>query len=152
MFNRFRATWAMPLVGALLIVIVACSGDGKVNGPVLSSPRQPLIGGGGMDAIVGGEVVFDENAACLFLGRGEHQVPVVRPHGAEWQTDPPAVKIQGKSIEPGMSVEGGGGHIPYDSVRQLAGDAVADAALACAGPTGEIAFFNRGSRVDVLSD
>lgn len=140
-------------MASLFIAIAACSGEGKVDGPVLTSPPQPLVGAGRTDAQVSGEVVFDEDIGCLFLGRGNRQVPVVWPHGARWQAEPPAVKLQGKVIEPGMSVEGGGGYLNHNSVEQMAGTEVADAARACTrGFFGEIAFFNRSSKVEVLSD
>lgn len=144
------------LIATLVISLasfVSCSGTGRVDGPVLTSPRQPLIGGGGMDAGVGGTVVFDESTGCLYLGAGNLRSPVVWPQGASWQPDPPAVKLQGQVIEPGMAVSGGGGYIGHERVENLAGAAVADAALACVtGPYDDIAFFNRGSEVRVATD
>ncbi len=152
MSKRFRRANSLWLIAALLSAVIACSGEGKVNGPVLSSPRQPLIGGGGTDAGVGGEVVYDAGVGCLYLGNGDVRTPVVWPHGASWQEEPPAVKLRGRLIEPGMSVKGSGGHLSHETIRELAGDSVADAARACALGSNEIAFFNRGSKVDVLSD
>ena len=110
-----------------------------------------------MDGIVRGSVVFDESAGCLYLGSSsENRKAVVWPAGASWQADPPAVKIHGQLIEPGMSVEGGGGYVLYESIKAFAGTAVADAAQACAdptgltGPTADVALFNVGSEVDVV--
>ncbi len=86
-----------------------------------------------MDAIVSGTVVFDGSAGCLYLEHhSKDQHPVVWPAGASWQADPPAVKIHGQLIEPGMSVEGGGGYVPYEFIKAVAGIAVADAAQVCA--------------------
>ncbi len=51
-----------------------------------------------------------------------------------------------------MSVLGGGGYHQHDLIKELAGFRVADAAQACVGPTGEIAFFNIGSDVNVVTD
>ena len=102
-------------------------------------------------------MAFDESAGCLYLGSSsENRKVVVWPAGASWQADPPAVKIHGQLIEPGMSVEGGGGYVPYESIKAVAGTAVADAAQVCAdragqpGPTADVAFFNVGSKVDVV--
>ena len=135
------------------VSVVPSSGSGSVDGPVLTSP-QPDGRFGGMDGIVRGIVVFDESAGCLYLGSSsENRKAVVWPAGASWQADPPAVKIHGQLIEPGMSVEGGGGYVLYESIKAFAGTAVADAAQACAdptGPTADVALFNVGSEVDVV--
>ncbi len=105
-----------------------------------------------MDAEVRGTVVFDENTGCLFLELENIRYPVVWPAGASWRADPPAVELQGQLIEPGMSVDGGGGYLNYEGVEEDAGIIVADAAQACAGPTGEVAFFNIGGDVSVVTD
>ena len=139
-------------------ILVSCSGNGEiagigqVDGPVLTSPRPSLINGGGLDALVIGTVVFDENTGCLFLELENHRYPVVWPAGASWRANAPAVELQGQLIEPGMSVEGGGGYLKYEHIKVSAGTAVADAAQACADPTGQIAFFNMGSDVKVVTD
>jgi len=109
---RGRASGAalrLLLVATLVTTLVACSGSGRVDGPVLSSPRPPLFGGGGMDADIRGTVVFDEGSGCLLLElENGDRLPVVWPAGASWRADPPAVALQGQLIEPGMSVDGGG--------------------------------------------
>src|SRR3989304_5086104 len=115
-----------------MLVLMSCTGTGRVDGPVLTSPHQPLVGG---------VVVFDENTGCLLLGG---RYPVVWPAGASWQADPPAVKLQGQLIEPDMTVEGGGGFLKYEHVKGTAGAVVADAARRWAGPTGDGAFFDPG--------
>ncbi len=147
-------------IAVLAACLMSCSESGLVDGvdgPVLTSP-QPDGSFGGMNGIVSGTVVFDESAGCLYLEhhRVKDRSPVVWPAGASWQADPPAVKIHGQLIEPGMYVEGGGGYLRYDVIKVLAGDAVADAAQACnshAYPTDSsisIGFFNVGSEVDVV--
>ena len=138
------------MVLAMALVVSGCSSEGSVDGPVLISPRPPLLGGGGMDAEVGGTLAFD--GECLHLVHGDVEYPVVWPHGASWQTDPPAVALDGQFLEPGMSVSGGGGYLDRDRIEQEAGSQVADAAQSCIGATGEIAFFNIGSQVEVVSD
>lgn len=105
-----------------------------------------------MGAQVGGTVVFDENTGCLFLERENIRYPVVWPAGASWRADPPAVELQGQLIEPGMTVEGGGGYLKYEHVKGSAGTVVADAAQACAGPSGEVALFNIRGKVSVVTD
>ena len=52
-----------------------------------------------------------------------------------------------------MSVEGAGLYLRYGSIKMVAGEAVADAAYECIDPSApypQIAFFNQGSRVDVV--
>jgi hypothetical protein len=100
-----------------------------------------------MDADVWGTLVLDGETGCLLLQQEGIGYPVVWPAGASWEPVPPSVKLQGQVIEPGMSVSGGGGYIQRDHVERSAGAEVADAASACAGPTGEIALFNIGSEV-----
>lgn len=80
------------------------------------------------------------------------QSAVVWPAGASWCVDPPAVELQGQLFEPGMIVEGAGGAFQHEQVEEVAGTAVADAAQACAGPAGEVAFFNLGSEVSDHTD
>ncbi len=117
-------------------------------GPVLTSPPSDEDSGG-RDSPVSGTLVFDKGTGCLYLNR----TPVVWPAGATWQADPPAVKIHGQLIEPGMKVKGSGGYSRYDSIKLSAGEAVADAAYECIDPSApypQIAFFNKDSRVDVV--
>lgn len=137
------------LAVAMTLVIAGCSSAGTVDGPVLSSPRPALVGGGGMDAIVEGTLEFDGD--CLHLVQGDVEYPVVWPAGAAWQPDPPSVWVDDKSIEPGATVSGAGGYLSRGHVEQMAGPHVADAAERCSGATGEIAFFNAGSGVEVTS-
>ncbi|MCP4241101.1 MAG: hypothetical protein GY772_11120 [bacterium] len=81
------------------------------------------------------------------------QYPLVWPAGTRWQEDPPTVVLEdSETVEPGMTVYGGGGYLYRDHVEQLSGSAVAEAAARCAGPTGEIAFFHIESDVDVVAD
>lgn len=105
-----------------------------------------------MSAEIKGTVVFDKDSGCIFLeSENGERSPVVWPAGTSWHANPPAVELQGQLIEPGMFVEGAGGALHYERVEELAGTAVADAAEKCAGPTGEVAFFNMGSEVSVLT-
>ena len=145
-----RRAGLLSVLVAMTLVISGCSSEGSVDGPVLTSPRPPLFGGGGMDAIVAGSLAFDGD--CLHLIEREVEYPVVWPRGASWETDPPSVMLDGQSIEPGMSVTGGGGYLDRDHVEQMAGSQVADAAERCTGSTGEIAFFNVGSGIVVTSN
>ncbi len=106
-----------------------------------------------MAADIRGTLVFDDNSGCLFLeSENGQRLPVVWPAGASWRADPPAVKLQGQFIEPGSFVEGAGGALQHERVQELAGTAVADAAQECAGPAGEIAFFNIGGDVRVVPE
>lgn len=57
----------------------------------------------------------------------------------------------GQVVERGMTVYGGGGYLDRGGIERMAGTEVADAADACAGPTGEIAIFNIGSEVTMTS-
>lgn len=135
---------------ALLLVLAGCSAVGRVDGPVLTSPR-PGLTGGGTDALISGTLVYDEALSCLHLELDEVEYPVVWPAGTRWQDDPPAViLIGGDRAELGASVEGGGGYYPVGQVFKLAGEAVATEAQRCIGSTDEVAFFNLGSRVELV--
>jgi hypothetical protein len=147
--NGVVGTSAVALSVALL---AACGGSdvGAVDGPVLTSPPGP--GDGGMAAEVRGTVEIRDGCVLLVLEDipGAPAYPVVWPAGTTWQPDPPAVVLEGdRPLEPGTSVTGAGGYLQRDAIEQVAGSAVADAAEACAGETGEIALFNVGSDVRV---
>ncbi len=139
---------------SLSVVLVDRHPYGVVDGPVLSSPPSSELISTGMEAIVSGTVVLDENTGCLYLGRGDSGSPVIWPSGASWQMDPPAVKLQGHVVELGMYVHGGGGTMSYEWVKRLAGSAVADAVKACAehADARSILWFNIDSQVDVIDD
>jgi hypothetical protein len=102
-----------------------------------------------MAALLAGTLTFD--GECLGLIDGDIEYPVVWPSGASWESDPPSIVLDGQTIEPGSTVSGEGGYLTRDNVEERAGSQVADAAERCAGPTGEIAFFNMGSEVEVTS-
>ena len=135
---------------SLSVVLVDRQPYGVVDGPVLSSPPASELIWTGMEAAISGTVVYEEGTGCLYLGRGDSGSPVIWPSGASWQSDPPAVKLQGHVVELGMYVLGGGGTMSYEWVKRLAGAAVADAAQTCAehADAGEILWFNVGSEVD----
>lgn len=142
----------------LAVVTAGCSSAaGAIDGPVLTSRAQMFGPSGGMAAEVTGVLLFDESTNCLLIELEGVQYSVVWPAGTRWQEDPPAVVLEdGETVEPGMTVYGGGGYLQPDRstrrsvVQQLSSPAVAEAAERCAGPTGEIAFFNIESEVDVL--
>jgi hypothetical protein len=105
-----------------------------------------------MAAEVTGELIVDESINCILMELEDVRYPLVWPAGTRWQEDPPAVVLaDGQIVEAGMTVYGGGGYLSRDHVEELAGSEVAAAAERCAGPTGEIAFFNIGSEVDVVT-
>jgi len=134
---------------AIALILAGCSSAGAVDGPVLTSPRPAPWGAGGMDAILEGTLALDGD--CLRLIQGDIEYPVVWPAGASWAPDPPSVVADGQTIEPGSTVWGEGGYLTRDHVEQLAGSQVAGEAERCSGPTDEIAFFNIGSEVEVIS-
>jgi hypothetical protein len=140
---------AGSFVVAMALIITGCSSSGAVDGPVLTSPRPSLFGVDGMAAVLTGTLAIDGD--CLQLIDGDIEYPVVWPSGASWESQPPSVVLDGQTIEAGTTVSGEGGYLYRDHVEQLAGSQVAHAAERCAGPTGEIAFFNIGSDVDVTS-
>lgn len=143
----------LALLVTVAVGLAGCSSAGDIDGPVLTSPAQLFGPSGGMAAEVTGVLILDESTNCLLMEMEGVQYPLVWPAGARWQEDPPAVVLEGgETVEPGMTVYGGGGYLQRDHVEQLAGSAVAEAAERCAGPTGEIAFFNIESEVDVSVD
>ena len=140
---------------AVAMASTACSNNqasvGSIDGPVLASPGPESDLLDGMAAEVTGTLVLDQTTGCLIMELEGVRYPLVWPAGTTWQEDPPAVVLEdGEKAEPGMTVYGAGGYLYRDHVEQLAGPEVADAADICAGPTGEIAFFNIGSEVDVI--
>ena len=100
-----------------------------------------------MDAIVSGTLAFGGD--CVHLIQADIEYPVVWPFGASWEPDLPAVVLGAEVFEPGVTVTGGGGWLNRERVESFAGASVANAAAECIGPTGEIAFFNIGSDVEV---
>ena len=124
---------------------------------MLTSP-DPVGVFGGVDAPLGGTVVFDEEAGCLYLGSSQLGAP--KPGGVAIRGDlagrsARGDRLQGQVIEPGMKVKGGGGSGgggSYEGIRNVAGVAVADAVQACADhvDTDSVAFFNVGSEVDLV--
>lgn len=126
---------------------------GRVEGPVLVSPLPESDVLEGMAAEVKGTVVFDSDTGCLLLELESVRYPLVWPAGTTWRSDPPGVRLEdGQVVEPGTTVYGGGGYLDRGGIEWMAGATVADAAEACAGPTGEIAIFNPGSEVTIISD
>jgi len=134
------------------MILAACSSTGAVDGPVLTSPAELLGPSGGMTAEVTGVLIYDESTNCLLMELEDVQYPLVWPAGTRWQEDPPAVVLDnGEKVEPGMTVYGGGGYLQRDQFEEMTGPAVAAAANRCTGPTGEIAFFNIESDVEVVA-
>lgn len=96
-------------------------------------------------------LIHDETSDCLLMELEGVRYPLVWPAGTSWQEDPPAVVLDnGELVEPGMTVYGGGGYLQAEQIEEMTGPAVAAAADRCAGPTGEIAFFNIDSEVEVV--
>lgn len=98
-------------------------------------------------------LTYDESTSCLLMELEDVQYPLFWPAGGRWQEDPPAVVLDnGEIVEPGMKVYGGGDYLQREQVEALTGPAVAAAADRCTGPSGEIAFFNIESEVEVVAD
>lgn len=143
--------WMISAFVGLAVVVAGCSSMGTVDGPVLTS-RSELFGpSGGMAAEVTGVLIHDETSDCLLMELEEVRYPLVWPAGTRWQEDPPAVVLDnGEVVEPGMTVYGGGGYLQAEQIEEMTGPVVAAAADRCTGPTGEIAFFNIESEVEVV--
>lgn len=104
-----------------------------------------------MAAEVTGVLTFDETENCLRMELEGVAYPLVWPAGTRWHDDPPAVVLaNGDRVEPGMTVYGGGGYVSTANLEASAGPTVAAAAQHCLGPSGEVAFFNVGSEVEVI--
>lgn len=140
-------------VAMLAVIVTGCASTGADDGPVLTS-RSELFGpSGGMTAEVTGVLVYDESSNCLLMELEDVRYPLIWPAGTRWQEDPPAVVLDsGQKAEPGMTVYGGGGYLQPEDIEEWTGPAVAAAADRCTGPTGEIAFFNIESEVEVIGN
>jgi hypothetical protein len=137
--------------GMLAVIVAGCSSTGAIDGPVLTSPAELFGPSGGMTPEVTGVLVYDESANCLLMELEEVQYPLIWPAGTRWQEEPAAVVLDnGEMVLPGMTVYGAGGYLQREHIEELTGPAVAAAADRCTGPTGEIAFFNIESEVDVV--
>lgn len=138
-------------IGMLAVIVTGCVSTGSVAGSVLTSPAEPFGPSGGMAAEITGVLVYDESSNCLLIELEDLLYPVVWPAGTRWQEDPPAVVLRnGVRVEPGMTVYGGGGYLQREHIEEMTGPAVAAAADLCTGATGEIAFFNIESDVEVV--
>lgn len=122
-----------------------------VDGPVLRSPPPPPGELEEQTAEVQGTLVLEDG--CLLLGPGDDLNPELRyppiwPAGTTWQSDPPGVVLgSGEVVLIGEAVYGGGG---YPQGVNLNWDAlVREFAIACAGPTGEVAVFNPGGDIEL---
>jgi hypothetical protein len=123
-----------------------------IDGPLL---RSPFDNGDEIDAIVQGTLALEGD--CLVLQdrdtTGTISFPVVWPTNTSWQPDPPTVVLaHGDPIPLGAKVSGGGGYLPVETVAAMAGEAVAEAAADCIGPTDEIGYFNAGATVETEPD
>ncbi|MEO5664423.1 MAG: hypothetical protein ABIR39_14175 [Nocardioides sp.] len=146
------ALLALAIFGAVKVLRPAAlpGGDAHVDGPLLVS-AAPGVSRGGMDAQIMGEINFDDG--CLLLAG--HLV--VWPNGTEWDEAATEVVLpNGSRVGVGDAVSGGGG---YPRVKDFAagkdpygvyGDAGTRILRTCAGPTGEVAFFNEGSEVELV--
>lgn len=127
------------------------------------SPPPPSGGGDQLAAIVGGVIVLDRG--CLLLDQYAHfadladppdpaavRYPVIWPAGTTWDDATQTVVLpDGVRAAIGESVGGGGGYLYEDAIAVVTDPNTAARAAACAGPTGEIAWFNPGGEV-VLDD
>lgn len=143
---------ALVVLGGLKVVRPSLlpGGGAHVDGPLLVS-AAPGISRSGMAAIVRGEIGFDDG--CMTLDA----TPVVWPHGTEWDDDSDEVVLpNGQRASDGDAVTGGGGWVRvewftsgerhYGSYGEEGERLLVD----CAGPTGEVAFFNEGSEVELV--
>ena len=154
------ARWVVGWIVVVLVVVGGAVwivrpstlpyGAAHVDGPLLVSAK-PGMSRGGMDAIVTGEVTYDDG--CLRLD--SH--PVVWPHGTSWDGESSEVVLpNGERAGVGAQVTGGGGHVdaqtftegerPYGDYGDEGERILAD----CADPSGQVAFFNEGSEVSLV--
>ena len=131
----------MSGVATMVAIGIAGCSCGGVDGPVLTSGSGD---GSGDGALVQRNVVLDDG--CLVLEFEGTRYPVVWPEGTDWQPSPPAVVLSDDTVPVGGTVAGGGGYYQAEHLGALP-DEVVDAAVACAGSTGEIAVFNWGGDV-----
>lgn len=130
---------------ALLATTAGCSSsqDGRVDGPLLTSVGEA---DDHMAADVRGILAYDGD--CLRWGES----PVLWPEGTRW-TGPESVLTlpSGEQVEAGAALSGRGGHLSLEGFERLFVSEVADTAERCLGRSDEIAVFNPGSEVSVVS-
>lgn len=145
--------------GSALALAVGClgacggTGVGAVDGPVLTSPAGRADSG--MAALVLGTV--DIRDGCVLLvqedvpgGATAPAYPVIWPAGTTLAGGPSRRHSRGRSGRGTGDVGQWRWRLPHAGQhREPSRAAVADAADECTGATGEIAFFNIGSDVEV---
>jgi hypothetical protein len=131
-------------VFSLAMLLASCGGDARqpsADSEVLLVTSGPGTGSGS-DAEIAGVVTLDEG--CVRVG----EYPAVWPEGTTWDSARQALMLpSGLSVAIGESVSGAGGY-PYveDIEDEFPGKEV-EALAECAGPTHEVAYFNRDSDV-----
>ncbi|GIG29862.1 hypothetical protein [Cellulomonas marina] len=141
---------SLTVPAAVLAVAAAAAVAGCTGGTTAWAVDGPLVVSAGssedgMTAIVSGTVAYD--GTCLTLDG----YPVVWPEGTRWDADAEAVVLSGGArAAVGDAVEGGGGYLQVVSMLPEGTDPAAGRLLQeCGRSTGEVAFFNLGSRPTV---
>lgn len=144
-----KGRWAL---GGLAIVLAVASsgcastvsiGEAPSNGPRVLRHEVPVRSG--EDALVEGELSYDETHDCFLLEMEAIAYPVVWPFGTEGRADGPGVVLaDGTTVRVGHYVSGGGGFHDADAY-------LGDATLPpeCVPPSGEVAVYNSTETLDV---
>lgn len=100
--------------------------------------RHETATGGGTDALVQGELRYDEASDCFLLEADGRFYPVVWPVGSDGWVEGPGVELaDGTTVQVGQQVSGGGGY--YQASDYLDQVTIPPE---CTPPSGEVAVYN----------
>lgn len=119
---------------------------GSVDGPLMRHPDAAGVQDG-MDAMVSGLLVLDDD--CLYLSNGDigERYPVLWPARTVWDSERQIVVLPtGAEVAVGESASGAGGYLSTSAVETIAGTGAAEHAARCIDNTyGEIAVVNNSA-------
>lgn len=135
---------------ALLLAVISAGCDNAVrfgeetsNGTRVLRHEVPIRGG--QDALVQGELAYDQTHDCFLLQRDGASYPVVWPAGTEGTANGPGVRLpDGTTVRLGDQVAGGGGYHRADAYLE---DVTLPAE--CVPASGQVAVFNATEVLEV---
>ena len=103
---------------------------GGTDGPVITSPRG-FVNGGGQDAGIGGEILIGDGCTFLTNDGGASRKAVVFPAETRWSESDQTIRIGGDAVGVGRNIQGAGGFNSGEALRINAGDTAFEAVSRC---------------------